>query len=312
MGDYEEKKAAAHAEDVAWHTKAAADAAVVAAGRGAKAAEAVEKANAAEADYQKKMGVFEEKLKDAKAADKAYGDAVEASKEEQAEMDKQAAAADKADNAIVNCGSSDKCLAADGTCKDVTDDGPYLSKNMVDCTDDESEEWDHTDDNNGLDWAGVGPAPTMAPIPAPNATCISSYGALAAPVKAAMDAHKEDESKCPLIELACPPPAGQLDIEATSKEALIGYLGAFFATAAVCPPVCYPGSETHLDNGEQDTHGICTTSAMMLMLEQQVKGFPIYQNTGTNGRFLANNEAMDLCTAMKELAKGIGAGIKLE
>jgi hypothetical protein len=213
---------------------------------------------------------------------------------------------------IVNCGSSDKCLAADGTCKDVTDDGPYLSKNMVDCTDDESEEWDHTDDNNGLDWAGVGPAPTMAPIPAPNATCISSYQALAAPVKAAMDAHKDDESKCPLIELACPPPAGQLDIKATSKEALIGYLGAFFATAAVCPPVCYPGSETHLDNGEQDTHGICTTSAMMLMLEQQVKGFPIYQNTGTNGRFLANNEAMDLCTMTKEVAKGIGAGIKLE
>jgi len=321
--DYEAKKEAEEAKDESWHKEAASKAAVVAAGRSAKAAEVVEKANAAEADYEEKMDAFEVKAADAKEADKEYEGAMEASKEMQDEMDKEGEESRAADEEIVNCGD-DKCLdpadektchvAANMTCAMKDEDestwpaGPYFSKvDMVHCTSDKSMvNFDCPED--GVNWAGIAAAPTMAPLPEPNATCISAMGSLPAIVKEALAAHKADESSCPLLYFSCSPAMGGHMADGTTSVELKANLDAFFGAMAVCPPICFPSTDTHLNNGAQDTHGICSEGAMFSQMQEMFDDMPIYKASGTNGRFAAGNDPAALCNATHGVIDGLLAG----
>merc|ERR1711998_727114 len=310
--DYEKKKEAEEEEKKAWDVKAAADAAVVAAGRGKKAAEAVEKANAAEQDYEGKMGIADKMQEDADEAHKAYEDSLTRSKEEAAAEKKETEQEEKSDSEVANCGDTG-CVGKDGKCHDTDDEeGPWLAeKDLVSCTmkKDEAADMDD-DDNNALSgWIHMADAPTLAPLPKPTQECMDSMGALPDAVKAAFAAHDSDASKCPLVELACDAAHGG-SRTTTSKEELKGYLVKFFETAALCPPICYPGSATTTDDGVADTHGICTTSAMLTQMKEQFEGSPIYEASGTNDRFKAGNDADDLCTDVLAINQGIGAGIK--
>jgi len=309
--DYEKKKEAEEAEKKAWDKKAAADAAVVAAGRGKKAAEAQEKANAAEEEYEAKMGVADKMQEDADEADKAYEDSLTKSKEEAAAEKAETEQEEKSDSEVVNCGD-DACVGKDGKCHDTDDEkGPWLAeKDLVSCTDKKDEAADMDSNNNALkDWIHMADAPTLAPLPKPTQACKDSMEALPEAVKAAFAAHDSDPAKCPLVELACDAAHGG-SRTTTSKAELKGYLVKFFETAALCPPICYPGSATTTDDGVADTHGICTTSAMLEQMKQQFEGSPIYEASGTNDRFKAGNDADDLCTDVLAINEGIGAGIK--
>merc|ERR1711998_240318 len=87
--------------------------------------------------------------------------------------------------------------------KDKWPAGPYFSKvDMVHCTmDKELVNFDCVDD--GVNWAGIAAAPTMAPLPEPNATCVAAMGALPQIVQEALAAHKADEKSCPLLYFSC-------------------------------------------------------------------------------------------------------------
>merc|ERR1711998_658524 len=135
-----DEEAAKEEEKKAWDAKAAADAAVVAAGRGKKAAEAVEKANAAETEYEGKMAVFDKMQEDANEADKAYEDSLTKSKEEAAAEKAETEQEEKSDSEVVNCGDT-ACVGKDGKCHDTDDEkGPWLAeKDLVSCTMDKKE-----------------------------------------------------------------------------------------------------------------------------------------------------------------------------
>merc|ERR1711998_387701 len=160
------------------------------------------------------------------------------------------------------------------------------------------------------DWAGIGAPLTPAPSPQPNATCIAAYNALSAPVKSAIDAHKSDMAKAPLISMACIAPLGSRAPDVT-KAQLQSEFEEFFHLASVCPPLCYPDSQVSVTSaGTTDSESICPTSGEMVMMKQQVEDIPIYKSSGTGGRFPPGNKASELCTFVVQMMQGYAAGVE--
>merc|ERR1712146_123483 len=80
-----------------------------------------------------------------------------------------------------------------------------------------------------------------------------------------------------------------------------------FDVVAKCPKFCYPGTETHTDDGKQDTDGICIGHADAEMVRNILNDMPNYKKSGTGGRFPEAFDTMSksICSSVQNAISGV-------
>merc|ERR1719454_920787 len=266
-------KAAHDKANAAWDAKAAADKAALDATREGTKKDFEKKAAAAQADYDAKMA-HAATLK--KIADEA------------------ADAHDAEDTECAIDGS--ECRAEDGTCKKISDKGPYLGDDYVSCSD---KPGDHGGEYGGEAWMGADNAPAAVVPEEPSDECKKL---LAANADAAAAISKSD-GDCPVVELACGDDDGKLgdDKDTPAKYAkVIAAIGAACDAMGECPEYCYPDTETKTDDGIVDSLGNCIDKGTYAGFKQMIDDMPVYEKSGTNGRFTAGDPGPALCKAVRD------------
>merc|ERR1719486_520451 len=192
-----DKIAAAHAKaNAAWDAKAAADKAALDATREGTKKDFEKKAAAAQADYDAKMAHAATLKKIADEAAAALAASVKKSEEDQKAADAAANAADAHDAEDTECAiDGSECRAEDGTCKKISDKGPYLGDDYVSCSD---KPGDHGGEYGGEAWMGADNAPAAVVPEEPSDECKKLLGANA-DAEAAMATHDD----MPLVNAAC-------------------------------------------------------------------------------------------------------------
>lgn len=292
----DEQAAKAAAKQI-YDKKTAAEAAALAATRESIHKKFQKTADAAEAKYEYAMANAAALKQKADHAQATYNAAVKSSAEHQAAVDKAEAAQNDHDAEMSECAlDGSECLGKDGTCKKVTDKGPYMGEDLVSCSDTKPAEQHYA----GLAWAGIPPPPPIEPIPAPSAACKAAREAFA---KLPVYGKSIEDGVCPTIGLACVDVAE--DKLSEKKKAMLQY----FDMAAECPPWCLPGSETFDSNGVKTTNGICIRAEDTLMYKQQISDLPEWKAMGTNFKIPANAGIVDMCTMAKNFLKGFEAAV---
>jgi len=180
-------------------------------------------------------------------------------------------------------------------CHTITEDGPFLASDLVHCTDTKPDENEYA----GEDWVGLTPPDghdryEFHKQADKTDECIAAEDALTAAADAAgVTMH---ESGCPLTSVAC--------MEATTGEELDTQrklVNQFFDGMQICRKFCYPGTETYLDSGKQDTDGTCINHDDMEQMRTIFNDMPNWGKSGTNGRFEEGFETMSkgICDAAK-------------
>merc|ERR1719161_1552463 len=161
------------------------------------------KAAAAQADYDAKMAHAATLKKIADEAAAAAAASVKKSEEDQKAADAAANAADAKDAEDTECAiDGSECRAEDGTCKKISDKGPYLGDDYVSCSD---KPGDHGGEYGGEAWMGADNAPAAVVPEEPSDECKKLLDANA-DAKKAME-NKED---CPVVVAACGDDDGKL------------------------------------------------------------------------------------------------------
>merc|ERR1719201_2861353 len=292
-----DKIAAAHAKaNAAWDAKAAADKAVLDATREGTKKDFEKKAAAAQADYDAKMAHAATLKKIADEAAAAAAASVKKSEEDQKAADAAANAADAHDAEDTECAiDGSECRAEDGTCKKISDKGPYLGDDYVSCSD---KPGDHGGEYGGEAWMGADNAPAAVVPEEPSDECKKLLGANA-DAAAAMK-NKED---CPVVVAACGDDDGKLgdDKDTPAKYAkVIAAVNAICDAMGECPEYCYPGTGTTTDDGVTDTLGNCIDKGTYAGFKQMIGDMPVYEKSGTNGRFTAGDPGPALCKAIRD------------
>merc|ERR1712046_300020 len=144
------------------------------------------------------------------------------------------------------------CRAEDGTCKKISDKGPYLGDDYVSCSD---KPGDHGGEYGGEAWMGADNAPA-AVVP------------------------EEPSDECKKL----------LDANADAKAAMVNAaVNAICDAMGECPEYCYPGTGTTTDDGVTDTLGNCIDKGTYAGFKQMIGDMPVYEKSGTNGRFTAGD-----------------------
>merc|ERR1711968_217083 len=120
-----------------------------------------------------------------------------------------------------------------------------------------------------------------------------------ADAKAAME-NKED---CPVVVAACGDDDGKLgdDKDTPAKYAkVIAAVNAICDAMGECPEYCYPGTGTTTDDGVTDTLGNCIDKGTYAGFKQMINDMPVYEKSGTNGRFTAGDPGPALCKAITD------------
>merc|ERR1719171_1539310 len=292
-----DKIAAAHAKaNAAWDAKAAADKAALDATREATKKDFEKKAAAAQADYDAKMAHAATLKKIADEAAAALAASVKKSEEDQKAADAAANAADAKDAEDTECAiDGSECRAEDGTCKKISDKGPYLGDDYVSCSD---KPGDHGGEYGGEAWMGADNAPAAVVPEEPSDECKKLLDANA-DAKKAME-NKED---CPVVVAACGDNDGKLgdDKDTPAKYAkVIAAVNAICDAMGECPEYCYPGTGTTTDDGVTDTLGNCIDKGTYAGFKQMIGDMPVYEKSGTNGRFTAGDPGPALCKAIRD------------
>merc|ERR1719230_2357723 len=292
-----DKIAAAHAEaNAAWDAKAAADKAALDATREGTKKDFEKKAAAAQADYDAKMAHAATLKKIADEAAAAAAASVKKSEEDQKAADAAANAADAKDAEDTECAiDGSECRAEDGTCKKISDKGPYLGDDYVSCSD---KPGDHGGEYGGEAWMGADNAPAAVVPEEPSDECKKLLDANA-DAKKAME-NKED---CPVVVAACGDDDGKLgdDKDTPAKYAkVIAAVNAICDAMGECPEYCYPGTGTTTDDGVTDTLGNCIDKGTYAGFKQMIGDMPVYEKSGTNGRFTAGDPGPALCKAIRD------------
>merc|ERR1719161_1960420 len=292
-----DKIAAAHAKaNAAWDAKAAADKAALDATREGTKKDFEKKAAAAQADYDAKMAHAATLKKIADEAAAAAATSVKKSEEDQKAADAAANAADAKDAEDTECAiDGSECRAEDGTCKKISDKGPYLGDDYVSCSD---KPGDHGGEYGGEAWMGADNAPAAVVPEEPSDECKKLLDANA-DAKKAME-NKED---CPVVVAACGDDDGKLgdDKDTPAKYAkVIAAVNAICDAMGECPEYCYPGTGTTTDDGVTDTLGNCIDKGTYAGFKQMIDDMPVYEKSGTNGRFTAGDPGPALCKAITD------------
>merc|ERR1712100_99388 len=146
------------------------------------------KAAAAQADYDAEMAHAATLKKIADEAAAAAAASVKKSEEDQKAADAAANAADAKDAEDTECAiDGSECRAEDGTCKKISDKGPYLGDDYVSCSD---KPGDHGGEYGGEAWMGADNAPAAVVPEEPSDECKKLLDANA-DAKKAME-NKED------------------------------------------------------------------------------------------------------------------------
>jgi len=188
-----------------------------------------------------------------------------------------------------------KCRAEDGTCKKISDKGPYLGDDYVSCSD---KPGNHGGEYGGEAWMGADNSPAAVVPEEPSDECKKLLDANA-DAKAAMA--KTDD--CPVVVAACGDDDGKLgdDKDTPAKYAkVIAAVNAICDAMAECPEYCYPGTETKTDDGVVDSLGNCIDKGTYAGFKQMINDMPVYKKSGTNGRFTAGDPGPALCKAIRD------------
>merc|ERR1711871_1509149 len=108
---------------------------------------------------------------------------------------------------------------------------------------------------------------------------------------------------CPVVVAACGDDDGKLgdDKDTPAKYAkVIAAIDAICDAMAECPEYCYPGTETHTDDGVVDSLGNCIDKGTYAGFKQMINDMPVYKKSGTNGRFTAGDPGPALCKAIRD------------
>merc|ERR1719181_1648359 len=227
--------------DNAAKAKAAADKAALDATREGTKKDFEKKAAAAQASYDAKMAHAATLKKAADEAAEAAAASVAKSKVDQAAADKAANAADAHAAEDTECAiDGSECRAEDGSCKKISDKGPYLGDDYVSWSD---KPGDHGGEYGGEAWMGADNAPAAVVPEEPSDECKKL---LAANADAAAAISKSN-GDCPVVELACGDDDGKLgdDKDTPAKYAkVIAAIGAACDAMGECPEYYYPDTET--------------------------------------------------------------------
>lgn len=112
--------------------------------------------------------------------------------------------------------------------------------------------------------------------------------------------NKED---CPVVVAACGDDDGKLgdDKDTPAKYAkVIAAVNAICDAMGECPEYCYPGTGTTTDDGVTDTLGNCIDKGTYAGFKQMIGDMPVYEKSGTNGRFTAGDPGPALCKAIRD------------
>merc|ERR1719454_273763 len=294
---YDKIKAAHDSANAAWDAKAPADKAALDATREGTKKDFEKKAAAAQASYDAKMAHAATLKKAADEAAEAAAASVAKSKVDQAAADKAANAADAHDAEDTECAiDGSECRAEDGSCKKISDKGPYLGDDYVSCSD---KPGDHGGEYGGEAWMGADNAPAAVVPEEPSDECKKL---LAANADAAAAISKSD-GDCPVVELACGDDDGKLgdDKDTPAKYAkVIAAIDAVCDAMGECPEYCYPDTETKTDDGIVDSLGNCIDKGTYAGFKQMIDDMPVYEKSGTNGRFTAGDPGPALCKAVRD------------
>merc|ERR1719333_1579561 len=292
---YAKIKAAHDKANAAWDAKAAADKAALDATREATKKDFEKKAAAAQADYDAKMAHAATLKKIADEAAAALAASVKKSEEDQKAADAAANAADAKDAEDTECAiDGSECRAEDGTCKKISDKGPYLGDDYVSCSD---KPGNHGGEYGGEAWMGADNAPAAVVPEEPSDECKKLVDANA-DAKAAMATHDD----MPLVNAACKD-GGKLgdDKDTPAKyQKVLDALGAICDAMGECPEYCYPGTGTTTDDGVTATLGNCIDKGTYAGFKQMIDDMPVYEKSGTNGRFTAGDPGPALCKAITD------------
>merc|ERR1719171_1021596 len=287
---YAKIKAAHDKANAAWDDKAAVDAT-----REGTKKDFEKKAAAAQADYDAKMAHAATLKKIADEAAAALAASVKKSEEDQKAADAAANAGDAKDAEDTECAiDGSECRAEDGTCKKISDKGPYLGDDYVSCSD---KPGDHGGEYGGEAWMGADNAPAAVVPEEPSDECKKLLDANA-DAKAAMATHDD----MPLVNAACKD-GGKLgdDKDTPAKyQKVLDALGAICDAMGECPEYCYPGTGTTTDDGVTDTLGNCIDKGTYAGFKQMIDDMPVYEKSGTNGRFTAGDPGPALCKAITD------------
>merc|ERR1712146_559728 len=105
---------------------------------------------------------------------------------------------------------------------------------------------------------------------------------------------------------------GELVCDPELTEDTVQEVTAFiFEGASICPAWCsgniyVPGSVDH----DIESYGTCMTKEFMTGMKHQIEDITVYEATGTNGRFAAdNNWKGRLCDMVTAMMKGYKDGV---
>merc|ERR1711871_1191360 len=156
---------------------------------------------------------------------------------------------------------------------------------------------DHGGEYGGEAWMGADNSPAAVVPEQPSDECKKLVDANA-DAKAAMATHDD----MPLVNAACKD-GGKLgdDKDTPAKYAkVIAAIDAICDAMAECPEYCYPGTETHTDDGVVDSLGNCIDKGTYAGFKQMINDMPVYKKSGTNGRFTAGDPGPALCKAITD------------
>jgi len=293
-------KADHDAADAAWHHEEDLEAQARHASRAKTQAAFAAKAEAEEDAYQATMGEIAQQKAAADHSQHEWEADMDASEEEQKDMDAESKADEAADAEIAECATDGtECQEEGGECKNLKDEGLFMACDGYSCATADPGDCYHN-------WAHIPDALPMTPLKPVTAKCLALRkkipGAFAAMIKKFPFEH-------PLTVIGC------ADADRASKKKA---LDAFLDSAEECPPFCMPGSQTTtgpgdtahgMQGGAQDTNGLCVPEGAMAQVKQNLDDIPVYQNTGTNGRFDAGISTK-MCDFANKLVNGWMAGLK--
>merc|ERR1711959_462214 len=201
----------------------------------------------------------------------------EAAKKKGIADEKSTKADEASDMEIKECAiDGSECQTPDGKCHKVTPKGPFMGDDLVSCADKKPVE----QEDAGLSWAGIEPPLPPQKCPPASAKC-----------KSATAACKADKYCSAAIKKGCFD--GSIHVgcaKGTGKASL----NKWFAMQSNC---CNPKAIGFSDN--------------IPMFKMQIDDMPVYKNTGTTGRFKANNGAGSVCTMVKSLVAGVKSGFSM-
>merc|ERR1712216_52157 len=244
---------------------------------------------------KKEMAKVTSMKAEAKAAEKNFEASVKKSAEEQKQADKEAAEADKKDEAMHECATDGSECQDKKTlkCKKINKKkGPWMANDLVSCTMTKPSKQAYA----GEAWAGIPPPLPKTPLPKASKKCKALKAAF---LKTKFGGILAKTEMPPFQAVAC----SKITDYVAKKKAFLDV----FALAEACPPWCVPGSSTS-DGFASDANGICVPAEDVAMFRQQIEDLPVYKKMGTNGKIPAGPPG-DLCRMAKSFAAGFGAGI---